>query len=131
LSARETAVRVAAGAIARKILAELWGISIFGYLAQLGDKVLACEDLSAINENPFFCAQPSRLTELEDFMVQLRRDGDSIGARINVMATGVPPGWGEPVFDRLDADIAKALMSINAVKGVEIGDGFDVVATRC
>lgn len=129
-SARETAVRVAAGAIARKILAELWDISIFGYLAQLGDKVLACEDLSAINENPFFCAQPSRLTELEDFMVQLRRDGDSIGARINVMATGVPPGWGEPVFDRLDADIAKALMSINAVKGVEIGDGFDVVATR-
>lgn len=129
-SARETAVRVAAGAIARKILAERWGINIQGYLAQMGDIRLECHDLEAANTNPFFCAQPERLDELEDYINQLRRDGDSIGARIDVIATGVPAGWGEPVFDRLDADIAKALMSINAVKGVEIGDGFDVVAMR-
>src|SRR5699024_9654918 len=129
-SARETAVRVAAGAIARKVLADRWDVSVFGYVAQLGELELAAKDLSNVNDNPFFCADPDRLDELDAFMVQLRRDGDSIGARINVMATGVPPGWGEPVFDRLDADIAKALMSINAVKGVEIGDGFGAVAMR-
>ncbi|MES1935572.1 chorismate synthase [Salinisphaera hydrothermalis] len=129
-SARETAVRVAAGAVARKILAERWGIAIQGYLAQMGDIRLGCTDLAAANDNPFFCAEPDRVAELEDYINQLRRDGDSIGARIDVVATGVPAGWGEPVFDRLDADIAKALMSINAVKGVEIGDGFDVVTMR-
>ncbi|KEZ78864.1 chorismate synthase [Salinisphaera hydrothermalis] len=129
-SARETAVRVAAGAVARKILSERWGIAIQGYLAQMGDIRLGCTDLDAANDNPFFCAEPARVAELEDYINQLRRDGDSIGARIDVVATGVPAGWGEPVFDRLDADIAKALMSINAVKGVEIGDGFDVVAMR-
>ncbi|HET7315297.1 chorismate synthase [Salinisphaera sp.] len=129
-SARETAVRVAAGAIARKILAERWGIGIAGYLAQMGEIKLACTDLTAADDNPFFCAEPARVAELEAYINQLRRDGDSVGARIDVIATGVPVGWGEPVFDRLDADIAKALMSINAVKGVEIGDGFDVVAMR-
>ncbi|RJS95018.1 chorismate synthase [Salinisphaera sp. Q1T1-3] len=129
-SARETATRVAAGAIARRVLAETWGIEIQGWLSQLGDIHLGDDDLAAARENPFFCAEPARIPELESFMTQLRRDGDSIGARIEVMARGVPPGWGEPVFDRLDADIAKALMSINAVKGVEIGDGFAAVAMR-
>jgi len=129
-SARETATRVAAGAIARKVLAERFGVRIQGYLAQMGPIRLGCKNLDAANDNPFFCAEPERLGELEDYINQLRRDGDSIGARINVIATGVAPGWGEPVFDRLDADIAKALMSINAVKGVEVGDGFDVVTQR-
>src|SRR5699024_5069005 len=87
-------------------------------------------DLDAVDDNPFFCAEPERVPELEQYINALRKEGDSIGARVNVQATGLPPGWGEPVFDRLDADIAKALMSINAVKGVEIGDGFDVVTMR-
>ncbi|MES1946359.1 chorismate synthase [Salinisphaera sp. C84B14] len=129
-SARETATRVAAGAIARKVLAERFGVRIQGYLAAMGPLELACNDLDAANHNPFFCAEPARLEELENYINALRKDGDSIGARINVVATGVPPGWGEPVFDRLDAEIAKALMSINAVKGVEIGDGFAVVNQR-
>lgn len=129
-SARETATRVAAGAIARKVLAERFGVRIQGYVAAIGPLTLGCEDLDAANHNPFFCAEPSRIEELENYINALRKDGDSIGARINVIATGVPPGWGEPVFDRLDAEIAKALMSINAVKGVEIGDGFDVVNQR-
>jgi len=129
-SARETAMRVAAGAIARKYLFERLGVSIHGYLAQLGPLVLAPVDLDAVNGNPFFCPDPGRLDELEAFMIQLRRDGDSIGARINVVATGVPPGLGEPVFDKLDADIAHAMMSINAVKGVELGDGFRCVEQR-
>lgn len=129
-SARETAVRVAAGAIARKVLADRFGVAIRGYLAQMGPIELACVEPAAAYENPFFCADPARLEELEVYINALRKDGDSIGARINVVATGVPPGWGEPVFDRLDADIAKALMSINAVKGVEIGDGFAVVNSR-
>jgi len=129
-SARETAARVAAGAIARKVLGERFGVRIQGYLAQIGPITLDCVDLDAANHNPFFCAEPARIEELENYINTLRSDGDSIGARINVVATGAPPGWGEPVFDRLDADIAKALMSINAVKGVEVGDGFDVVAMR-
>jgi chorismate synthase len=129
-SARETAVRVAAGAIARKILAARWQVTITGYAAQIGALELACEDLEAARANPFFCAEPGRIPELEDYINQIRRAGDSVGARVNVMATGVPTGWGEPVFDKLDAELAKALMSINAVKGVEIGDGFGVVAAR-
>ncbi len=129
-SARETAMRVAAGAIARKYLHERLGVSIRGYLAQLGPLVLEPIDLAAVDDNPFFCADPGRLEELEAFMIQLRRDGDSIGARINVVASGVPPGLGEPVFDKLDADIAHAMMSINAVKGVELGDGFRCVEQR-
>lgn len=129
-SARETCVRVAAAGIARKYLSERYGISIVGYLAQLGPVQLPCDDLTAIDSNPFFCAAPSRVPELEAFMDALRKSGDSVGARVNVIARGVPPGWGEPVFDRLDADIAKAMMGLNAVKGVEIGDGFAVVEQR-
>ncbi|MDH4188190.1 MAG: chorismate synthase, partial [Nitrospira sp.] len=128
-SARETVMRVAAGAIARKFLAAR-GIDIFGYLAQMGSIRLALLDRAAIDANPFFCAEPARVPALEAMIDALRRDGDSIGARVNVVATGVPPGLGEPVFDRLDADLAHAMMSINAVKGVEIGAGFDAVAQR-
>ena len=129
-SARETAMRVAAGAIARKYLLERVGIRIRGYLAELGPIQLEPVDLDAVDTNPFFCPDPSKVEELEAFMIQLRRDGDSIGARVNVIATGVPPGLGEPVFDKLDAEIARAMMSINAVKGVEIGDGFRCVRQR-
>ena len=129
-SARETAMRVAAGAIARKYLAEHYGIRIHGYLAQLGPIELELKDSAAVEENPFFCPDPERLAELEDYMDALRKEGNSIGARINVVASGVPPGLGEPIFDRLDADIAHALMSINAVKGVEIGAGFDSVIQK-
>jgi chorismate synthase len=129
-SARETVMRVAAGAIARKYLAERLGMRISGYLAELGPYVLDAVDLERVDDNPFFCADPSRLEELDAYMIQLRRDGDSIGARINVIASGVPIGLGEPVFDKLEADIAHAMMSINAVKGVEFGDGFRVVRQR-
>ena len=129
-SARETCVRVAAAGIARKYLLERYGITVAGYLAQLGPVQLSCDDLTAVDSNPFFCAAPSRVSELEAFMDALRKSGDSVGARVNVIARGVPPGWGEPVFDRLDADIAKAMMGLNAVKGVEIGDGFEVVNQR-
>ncbi|MCB1749362.1 MAG: chorismate synthase [Gammaproteobacteria bacterium] len=129
-SARETCMRVAAGAIARKYLAEVHGVTLHGYLAQLGPIALAAHDLAAVDGNPFFCAEPARVPELEAYMDALRKEGDSIGARVNVVARGLPPGWGEPVFDRLDADIAKAMMSINAVKGVEIGDGFAVVGQK-
>ena len=129
-SARETAMRVAAGAIARKYLSERLGLRIRGYVAQLGPHVLEPKDLDAVDTNPFFCADPAKLDELEAYMIQLRRDGDSIGARINIVATGVPPGLGEPVFDKLDADIAHAMMSINAVKGIELGDGFRSVEQR-
>lgn len=129
-SARETVMRVAAGAIARKYLAERLGISIRGYLAALGPIRLEPRDLDVVDDNPFFCADPSRLDELEQFMIELRRAGDSIGARINVVARGVPVGLGEPVFDKLEADLAHGLMSINAVKGVEFGDGFACVEQR-
>jgi chorismate synthase len=129
-SARETAMRVAAGAIARKFLRERLGVTISGYLAQLGPLRLEPKSLSAAYDNPFFCPDPARLEELEQFMIQLRRDGDSIGARVNVVASGAPPGLGEPVFDRLDAAIAHAMMSIPAVKGVEIGAGFAAVEQR-
>jgi len=129
-SARETVMRVAAGAIARKYLNERVGTTIRGYLAQLGPIKLDVVDLDAVDSNPFFCPDPARLPELEEFMVQLRRDGDSVGARVNVIASHVPPGLGEPVFDKLGADLAHGLMSINAVKGVEMGDGFAVVAQR-
>jgi len=127
-SARETCVRVAAAGIARKWLRERYGVSIRGYLAQLGPLQLEASDLDAVDSNPFFCAEPARVPELEAYMDALRKRGDSVGARVNVIATGVPPGWGEPVFDRLDADIAKAMMGLNAVKGVEIGDGFRAAA---
>ncbi|NND59528.1 MAG: chorismate synthase [Gammaproteobacteria bacterium] len=129
-SARETVMRVAAGAIARKYLAEQAGVTINGFLAQIGDIELDPVDLDTVDDNPFFCADPSRVTELEDFMDALRKSGDSIGARVNVVARGVPVGLGEPVFDKLDADIAHAMMGINAVKGVEIGAGFACVSQR-
>lgn len=129
-SARETAMRVAAGGIAKKYLKHRYGVEIFGYLSQLGPIALDFVDRDAIDDNPFFCPDPARVAELEDYMQALIKEGDSIGARISVHATGMPVGWGEPVFDRLDADIAHALMSINAVKGVEIGAGFAAVAQR-
>jgi len=129
-SARETAIRVAAGGIAKKYLKEKYGTEIHGYLAQLGPIRPEPLDMSIIDDNPFFCPDPGKLAELEAYMDALRKEGESVGARINVTATHVPPGWGEPIFDRLDAEIAHALMSINAVKGVEIGDGFGVVELK-
>lgn len=129
-SARETAMRVAAGAIAKKFLYTLEGIVVRGYLAQLGPIRLDFKDWTAVDENPFFCPDPSKVSELEAYMDALRKEGNSIGARINVQAEGVPPGLGEPIFDRLDADLAHALMSINAVKGVEIGGGFSCVESK-
>jgi len=129
-SARETVMRVAAGAIARKYLLERLGVRISGYLAQMGDVRLEPVDLGETERNAFFCPDPGRVSDLEALIDRLRRDGDSIGARVTVVATGVPPGLGEPVFDRLDADLAHAMMCINAVKAVEIGDGFRVVEQR-
>ncbi|MFA5530878.1 MAG: chorismate synthase [Thiohalomonadaceae bacterium] len=128
-SARETAMRVAAGAIARKWLRGQ-GIEVRGYLAQLGPIPLTLKDWDAVYQNPFFSPDPDAVPALEAYMDALRKEGDSVGARVNVVATGVPPGLGEPVFDRLDADLAHALMGINAVKGVEIGDGFGVVTQK-
>ena len=123
-SARETAVRVAAGAIAKKWLHARYGVVIRGYLAQLGPHVIPFKNWEDVNQNPFFAADAGVVEKLETYMDDLRKSGDSIGARINVEASGVPVGWGEPVYDRLDAEIAFAMMSINAVKGVEVGDGF-------
>ena len=122
-SARETVMRVAAGAIARKYLSERLNVRIYGYLSQIGALRLEAVDPAFAYQNPFFCPDPARVPELEALLWKLRSDGDSIGARVTVIASGVPPGLGEPVFDRLDADIAHALMSINAVKAVEIGAG--------
>ncbi len=127
-SARETAMRVAAGAIAKKWLTQRYGVQVRGYLSQLGPMPLALKDWDAVDRNPFFTADPERVPELEDYMKRLRKQLNSVGARVTVVAEGCPPGWGEPVFDRLDADLAHALMSINAVKGVEIGAGFDAVS---
>lgn len=129
-SARETAVRVAAGAIARKWLAQKFGIVIRAYLAQLGPIEIPFQDWGAVDSNPFFVANSEFTGKLETFMDQLRKSGDSVGAKIKVVAEGVPPGWGEPVYDRLDAELAYALMSINAVKGVEIGAGFASIAQK-
>jgi len=129
-SARETAVRVAAGAIAKLWLKERFGISVRGHLSQLGPVKVPFVRWDDVDQNPFFVANNEAVPELEIFMDKLRKDGDSVGARIEVLAEGVPPGWGEPVYDRLDADLAHALMGINAVKGVEIGDGFEVIDQR-
>jgi len=129
-SARETAVRVAAGAIARKWLRERHGVQIRGHLTHLGENVVPFEGFEHVDENPFFVANRSMVAELEAFMDRLRKTGDSCGARLEVRARGVPVGWGEPVYDKLDADLAYAMMSINAVKGVEIGAGFAAVAQR-
>jgi chorismate synthase len=129
-SARETAMRVAAGAIAKAYLHQVEGISIRGYLSQLGPIAIDTVDWDCIDSNPFFCPDASKVAEMEAFMQQLNKEGNSIGARITVVARNVPPGLGEPIFDRLDAELAHALMSINAVKGVEIGDGFAVVGQK-
>ena len=129
-SARETAMRVAAGAIAKKYLHEKFGIVIRGHVTQIGSVKAEKLDWSLVNQNPFFCGDADAIPQMEDLITRLRRDGSSCGARLSVYATNVPVGWGEPVFDRLDADIAHAMMSINAVKAVEIGDGFAVVEQR-
>ncbi|MEW9798175.1 chorismate synthase [Alteromonas sp. CYL-A6] len=129
-SARETAIRVAAGGIAKKYLKQTLGIEIHGYLSQLGPVTVNTVDHSVTNTNPFFCPDPSKLDALDAYMRELKKSGDSVGAKVSVVATNMPVGLGEPVFDRLDADIAYAMMGINAVKGVEIGDGFDVVEQK-
>jgi len=129
-SARETAMRVAAGAIAKKWLHVRYGTVIRGYLAQMGSIKIEHKDWNAVEQNPFFCPDPARVPELEALIETLRRDGNSVGARVNVVASGVPVGLGEPVFDRLDAEIAHAMMGINAVKAVEIGAGFRSVDQR-
>lgn len=129
-SARETAVRVAAGAIAKKWLRERHGVVIRGFMTQLGPIEIPFVSWEHVEQNPFFAPNLELVPELERFMDALRKAGDSVGARLTVVARGVPPGWGEPVFGRLDAEIAAAMMSINAVKGVEIGDGFAVVTQR-
>ncbi len=129
-SARETVMRVAAGAIARKYLQEQAGIEIWGCLGQLGPIVVDAVDPTIIDNNPFFCADPDRVAELEAYMDALRKDGDSVGARINITASGMPVGLGEPVFDKLEADVAHAMMSIGAVKGVEFGAGFAAVSQK-
>ncbi|GGM02496.1 chorismate synthase [Pseudomonas asuensis] len=128
-SARETSMRVAAGAIAKKFLATK-GIRVRGYMSQLGPIEIPFKTWDSVEENAFFCPDPDKVPELEAYMDQLRRDQDSVGARVTVVADGVPPGLGEPIFDRLDAELAYALMSVNAVKGVEIGAGFASVTQR-
>ena len=129
-SARETAIRVAAGAVAKKYLRDRAGIEIRGYLKQLGPITLDFVSWDGVYDNAFFSPDPSRVAELETYMDALRKEGNSVGARINVAASGVPPGLGEPIFDRLDAEIAYAMMAINAVKGVEIGAGFNSVVQK-
>lgn len=129
-SARETAMRVAAGAVAKKYLLEKFGVKVRGYMSQMGDITCELKNWDLVETNPFFCPDESKLEALDELMRALKKEGDSIGAKITVVADHVPVGLGEPVFDRLDADLAHALMSINAVKGVEIGDGFAVVAKR-
>ncbi|MDO9282299.1 MAG: chorismate synthase [Methylotenera sp.] len=129
-SARETAVRVAAGAIAKKWLKERFGVTIRGYMSQLGEIEIPFETWDVVNDNPFFSPNATVLPQLEAYLDKIRAERDSVGAQITVVATGVPVGWGEPVFDRLDAEIAYAMMSINAVKGVEIGAGFASISQR-
>jgi len=129
-SARETAMRVAAGVIAKKWLAEKYGVGVRGHLAQIGDIVPRAFDWDAVEQNPFFWPDASMVPELESYIMALRKSGDSVGARITVVADGVPPGWGEPIYGKLDGDLAAALMSINAVKGVEIGAGFASIAQK-
>lgn len=129
-SARETAIRVAAGAIAKKYLTVKYGVKIRGFIAQIGDINCELKDWNLVEQNPFFCPDADQLKALDNLMRNLKKTGDSIGAKITIIAENLPAGLGEPVFDRLDADLAHALMSINAVKGVEIGDGFSVIFKR-
>lgn len=128
-SARETAMRVAAGAVAKKVLGDM-GVTVRGYLSSLGPITPDGFAWEPVEENPFFWPVAEQVPALEDYMDALRKEGNSVGAEVTVVAEGVPPGWGEPIFDRLDADIAHALMSINAAKGVEIGAGFQSVAQK-
>ncbi|MCP1375707.1 chorismate synthase [Dyella lutea] len=129
-SARETTMRVAAGVIARKWLAERYGVRVRGYLSQLGEVAPTAIDLDAVEQNPFFWPDTAQVAELEAYMDALRKSGDSVGARVTAIAEGVPPGWGEPIYGKLDGELAAAMMSINAVKGVEVGDGFAVITQR-
>ncbi|WP_340680933.1 chorismate synthase [Paraglaciecola sp.] len=129
-SARETAIRVAAGGVAKKYLKEHCGVEILGYLSQLGPITMDTVDHAVTNTNAFFCPDASKLEALDEYMRELRKSGDSIGAKVSVVATNMPVGLGEPIFDRLDAELAHAMMGINAVKGVEIGDGFAVVEQK-
>ena len=129
-SARETAMRVAAGAVAKKYLIERLNISVTGYLSQIGSIKINSIDLSEINNNPFFCPDKNVLKDIENLIDKLRKEGDSIGAKIEVVVSNLPVGLGEPVFDKLEADLAKGLMSINAVKGFEVGKGFDLVSAK-
>ncbi len=129
-SARETAMRVAAGVVAKKWLAASLGIRVRGYMAQMGTLVPRAFDWDAVEQNPFFWPDPAMVPELEDYLDAIRKSRDSIGARVNVVAEGVPAGFGEPIYGKLDAELAAALMSINAVRGVEVGDGFACVAQR-
>lgn len=129
-SARETAVRVAAGSVAKKVLKDTWGVEIEGYLSQLGPIKIDKVDWNEVHNNPFFCPDVDKVAEMETYMKALGKEGNSIGARITVVAKNMIPGFGEPIFDRLDADLAHALMSINAVKGVEIGAGFDCIEQK-
>ena len=129
-SARETTMRVAAGSIARKYLNDNCGIEIHGYLKQIGELSITSIDFSEVNKNPFFCPDKSLVPEIEKYIDLLRSEGDSVGAKIQINAKNMPLGLGEPVFDKLDADLAKALMSINAVKGVEIGEGMAVAGSK-
>lgn len=129
-SARETAMRVAAGAIAKKYLHEKLGITIRGYLSQMGSIQCELKDWQQVSQNAFFCGDEAKVADLDELLRSLKKEGDSIGAKVTIVAENVPVGLGEPVFDRLDADLAHALMSINAVKGVEIGDGFDAIHKR-
>ncbi|MFT5716130.1 MAG: chorismate synthase [Oleiphilaceae bacterium] len=129
-SARETAMRVAAGAIAKKYLKQKLGVEVKGYLSQLGPIKIEKIDWSIVDSNPFFCPDADKIPEMEAYMQALNKEGNSIGARISIVASKIPAGLGEPVFDRLDAELAHALMSINAVKGVEIGAGFDCIEQK-
>lgn len=129
-SARETAIRVAAGGIAKKYLRQVHGIEIHGYISQLGPIKIDTVDHTITNTNPFFCPDATKLDALEQYMRDLKKEGNSIGAKVSVVAKSVPVGLGEPIFDRLDAELAHAMMGINAVKGVEVGDGFDVVEQK-
>jgi chorismate synthase len=129
-SARETVVRVAAGAIAKKWLKECYGVTVRGYLSQIGPNEIPFQSWDEVDRNPFFMANAGLVKKMEAFMDELRESGDSVGARVNVVAESVPVGWGEPVYGRLDADVAAAMMSINAVKGVEIGAGFRAITQK-
>ncbi len=129
-SARETTMRVAAGVIAKKWLKQRYGVLVRGFLSQLGEIRPNGFDWNAVEDNPFFWPHAEQVPELETYMDALRKSGDSVGARVDVVAGGVPPGWGEPIYGKLDAELAAALMSINAVKGVEIGDGFASAAQK-